>query len=147
MTKFIDTDAGRQLLKDYFFNLKLEHDLIDPNLLEYASEWANFPILKDIQQIYEHFKSREYPNEKYTIVTFSEAVDNYLYDNYSKGCTAWNINFEEHFDRYHGGGADDKDYLTDYLEVPETFRNTVEYSDGLWTHKKDYLDSLKSLVS
>jgi len=143
MTKFIDTEAGRQLLKDYFFHPESGYDLIDPNLLEYALEWANFPILKDIQQIYEHFKSREYPNESYTIFTFSEAVDNYLYKNYSKGCPSYHINFVEHFQHYYGAGPTDDDYY----DEPEIFRNTVEYSDGLWKHKKEYLDSLKSLVS
>lgn len=142
MTKFIDTDAGRQLLKDYFSN-PAENYLYDPNYLEYADQWACFPILGHITQLYECFKNKTHMFGRERI-SFSEGVHRYLGDNDQRIFTTGTVNFEEHFQRYYGAGPTDDDYY----DEPETFRNTVEYSSGdEWAHTEEYLDSLKSLVS
>ena len=94
MTKFIDTDAGRQLLKENFQyrNIDVEKlsfvvKLIDPNFIEYADEFAVVPMLWDIQKLFKtwdfYIRTEEWSGEFQDYVK-QYIVKNYLYNHVSK---------------------------------------------------------------
>jgi len=152
MTKFIDTEAGRQLLKEHFqYEERDVEELIDPNFLEWADEHAMVPIIKDIQKLFRYW-------ERKGTEDFEDLVKKYFEINkWSGTCAMTYLNLVEfcnsHTDplEYYTEG-DDK--LPDELAL--SLRDTTYYYDDERTsyndcfsfdYTEEYLEHLKSLVS
>jgi len=136
MSKFIDTEAGRQLLKDHFFNFFSERDLIDPNFLEWEATWSNFPIIEDIQKLFIKWKewgrfiNGVHPWE------FKGFVFKYLEENQRKGDHASYYNLEQFYDNPKNSKAD----------LPNNLAHSIEYDGRLYLYTGSYLNSLELLV-
>ena len=144
MTKFIDTDAGRQLLKEHFYGYysRKKWEIVDPNFLEWQDSWADSPILEDIQKLFIDWKKRR---DKYVVEwgeytwEFQRDVKDYLAENQEKGDCGTYINCEDYLEC-------NKFYEDD---TPNTLLQSIEYDDlhGFLGYTDKYLDELKSLVS
>jgi hypothetical protein len=138
--KFIDTDAGRQLLIDSF-HAKTAVGFVDPNFLEWQDEWADFPLLDDIKKLYEKWIGKGclkwIDNPHYSAFTLE--VLEYLDEKQEEGKTATYSNFSEYL---YGADPreDDPKILIDSVEI------YVAY-DSEWEYKEEYKESLKSSVA
>ena len=124
--------ADKQLLKEYF--LQNYHTFIDPNFLEYMADWSDEFNLDDYEKLYKNWS-------KHKTCTFSSEVLSYLYSSQDQDMFP---NLEQYLEMYFGidYDPDDDEQLKDY-----GLENSVEIIDGRWMYKKEYLNSLKSLVS
>ena len=133
--KFIDTDAGRQLLIDYF-HAKTAVEFVDPNFLVWQDEWADFSLLYDIQQLYEKWIAKGclkwIDNPHY--FSFTQAVLDYLAEKQDEGQTATYPNYEEY--GFGNGFAFQWEYEEEYLE---SLKSSVaqEYLDLIEKYKED----------
>lgn len=144
MTKFINTVAGRQILKDQFdyeeghplferYRWGIDAMFIDPNFLEwldnFADSFSNYR-LADIQEKYERWVKRGWI-EVYGYFT-DVIVKNYLEDN-----SCWK-NYAEYLEY----NKHDPDLL------PDSLKNAVELDEvtGKYIYTESYIASLKALV-
>lgn len=138
MTKFIDTEAGRQLLKEHFDGYDRNHwEIVDPNFLEWQDEWSEFPILKDIQKLFIEWKKRrdKYVSEWGWYRQFQKEVKRYLAENEEKGDFGTYKNCEEFFE-------------FNEEDTPDILVQSIYYDDthGYRGYTDKYMNELKSLV-
>lgn len=142
--RFIDTDAGRQLLIDSF-HAKTGVEFVDPNFLEWQDEWADFSLLFDIQQLYKKWIAKGCLKwiDNLHYFSFTQVVLDYLEEKQEEGQTATYSNYEEYLiGNVYGSDPDEDDpiILIDSVEI------YVGY-DSQWEYKKEYLEALKSSVA
>lgn len=149
MTKFIDTPAGRLLLKEFFEDYEKENweekasrYFVDPHFLDWQASWADSFSdydLDDIHELYNEYIKWE-PSSK---ENFSSNVINYCESRLTeeKGPAACDYNYINYL-QYNSHYEDD---------MPDSMKNCIELKGpGLgkyYTYADEYLLSLKALVA
>jgi len=145
MTKFINTAAGRQILKDQFdyednhpiferYRWGIDAMFIDPNFLEwiddFADSFSNYR-LSDLEKLHEEWVKDGRWREDDAYFT-RVIVKDYLEDN-----SCWK-NYAEYLEY----NKHDPDLL------PDSLKNAVEYDEvqGEYIFTESYIASLKALV-
>lgn len=139
--RFIDTDAGRQLLIDSF-HAKTAYGFVDPNFLEWQDEWPGSPyILDDIKKLYEEWIAKgclkSINDDSY--YSFTQEVIEYLAKKQQEWQKATYTNYEEYLDGTPWPSRTD----------PEILLSSVHrwYDSDNWEYEEDYKQSLKSSVA
>jgi len=138
MTKFIDTRAGRQLLKEHFYSLDAPwyfgEQFIDPNFLEWQDTWADFPLLEDIYHLYARWM-----HERQTIINgeFRDHVNDYFNEKQKERHYATYLNLEQFLE-----GVSNRE-----TDLPLELELSIHYDDHEgYRYTTDYLASLDNLA-